>query len=207
MFSKEPERKNIIISWAIFAALTALLSIPIIKTISQDTNPLHFIRLDPGWTSKENIILFWGKNLGIFAPILTVALVWVYKNNKKLFSLYLPFAAIFIISNIFVFQPWEFDNSKLLIYWFFASSIVVAYFLYDQFFAEDFVRKTLGLIILFFMIFAGGLDIFRTFTPITNYQLFSRQDLEKVLSTLSALRATLRCIIIPLQANLLFLCL
>ena len=177
MFSKEPERKNIIISWAIFAALTALLSIPIIKTISQDTNPLHFIRLDPGWTSKENIILFWGKNLGIFAPILTVALVWVYKNNKKLFSLYLPFAAIFIISNIFVFQPWEFDNSKLLIYWYFASSIIVAYFMYEFFFSEGLVHKTLGVVLIFFMVFASFLDIFRTFTPVTSYQIFSKEDI------------------------------
>src|SRR3989344_4123242 len=115
MFSKEPERKNIIISWAIFAALTALLSIPIIKTISQDKNTLHFIRLDPGWTSKENIILFWGKNLGIFAPILTVALVWVY--------------------------------------------------------------KTLGVVLIFFMVFASFLDIFRTFTPVTSYQIFSKEDI------------------------------
>ena len=110
--------------------------------------------------------------------MLLISLIWLFKKNRQFLILYSPFLLIFLLSNIFIFQPWDFDNGKLLIYWFFASSIVVAYFLYDQFFAEDFVRKTLGLIILFFMIFAGGLDIFRTFTPITNYQLFSRQDLE-----------------------------
>src|SRR3989338_2438532 len=126
--------------------------------------------------------------ISLFFSIVTVLFA---KGKKGVILNWAIFASLTIVLALPIFNVvssignplkyFRFDpgwTSQENIFWFFASSIVVAYFLYDQFFAEDFVRKTLGLIILFFMIFAGGLDIFRTFTPITNYQLFSRQDLE-----------------------------
>lgn len=169
---------KLITNWLIFAAVTTLAVLPLFNSISSSTNALLHIRFDPGWTSEENIIWFWLKNLGIFAPVLTVALFWLFKKNRLLLLLYLPFLAVFALANIFVFQPWDFDNSKLLIYWYFASTIVVAYFLFDQFFQENLAKKIIGSIIVFLLIFSGGLDIFRTFTKVTNYQIFSKQDLE-----------------------------
>lgn len=90
----------------------------------------------------------------------------------------MPFLLLFIISNIFVFQPWAFDNTKVLIYWYFASCIVVAYFLHEEFFTESRTKKIIGTVAVFLMVFSGSLDIFRTFTPPTNYQIFSNTDIE-----------------------------
>lgn len=170
-------KRQIIINWLIFGIITLLIAYILFIQITSNTKALESIRFDPGWTSKENIFWFWFKNLGIFAPLLTVSTIWLFKNNKHLFSLYVPFLLIFILSNIFVFQPWEFDNSKLLIYWYFASSIVVAYFLNNVLFSENFLKKSVGIIIILVAIFAGTLDIFRTFTPSTSYQIFSQPDL------------------------------
>ncbi len=174
--SKNP--KVVFRNWFTFTLLTAFLSVPIIATISPSQNFLQFIKFELGWTSKENILWFWFKNLGLFGPILIISLVWLYQKSRSLFLGYLPFLAIFILSNIFIFQPWNFDNSKLLVYWFFVSCIVVAYFLYDQFFQETFFKKSAGVVVVFLMIFAGCLDIVRTFTPVTNYRIFSNRDLE-----------------------------
>jgi len=171
-------KKEVIVNWIIFATLTIVVSLPLFNVISTETNPLKYIRFDPGWTSQENILWFWLKNLGLFGPILLVSLTWLYKKNRHFFLIYLPFLLMFLISNVFVFQPWDFDNSKLLIYWFFASTIIVAYFLNDQFFAENLSKKIIGVVFIFFMIFAGSLDVIRTFTPITSYQIFSNDDLE-----------------------------
>ena len=34
--------------------------------------------------------------------------------------------ALFVVCNLVVFQPWDWDDSKLLVYWFLAVAIVVA---------------------------------------------------------------------------------
>lgn len=169
--------KETLTFWAIFAALTTIIAIPSFTAISSG-DFFKFFRFDPGWTSKENIIWFWFKNLGLFALVLIAAVFALYKNNRYLFYLYLPFLGIFILCNLFIFQPWEFDNSKLLVYWYFTSSIVVAYFLEEQFFQENCTKKVFGSLLFLVMIFSGALDIIRTFTPVTDYQIFTNQDLE-----------------------------
>ena len=171
-------KKITLVNWLLFAALTAAISIPIIKLISSTQNPLTFIKFDPGWTSEENILWFWLKNLGLFAPFLIIASMKLFVENRRLLILYLPFFIIFILCNLFIFQPWDFDNSKLMIYWFFASAIIVAQFTFYQFFKGNLAEKILGVIFIFIMIFSGILDLFRTFTPPTNYRIFSNQDLE-----------------------------
>ena len=172
------KNKKKILGWFLFVITTALVALPMFNSISSNTNFLKFVRFDFGWTSEENIVWFWLKNLGLFGPVLLISLFWLYKKNRHFFFLYIPAIVIFALSNIFVFQPWEFDNSKLLIYWFFASTIVVAYFLHDQLFAEAIFKKILGAILVFLMVFSGGLDIFRTFTPVTYYQIFTDEDLQ-----------------------------
>jgi len=94
-------KKEILLGWLLFMVITALIAIPILNSISQTQNPLKFIRFDPGWTSEENIAWFWLKNLGLFGPLLIISLVWLFKENRYLFTLYLPFLAVFIISNLF----------------------------------------------------------------------------------------------------------
>lgn len=173
---KTRNRKTII-NWILFASATCLVSIPLFRSISSISNPLEFVRFDPGWTSKENFIWFWFKNLGLFAPIWLISTVWLFKKTK-LFFLYLPFIGIFVISNVWVFQPWEFDNSKLLIYWYFATCVVVGYFLWDTLFTGNYLRKSAGTLLVLVMIASGGIDIFRTFTKVSSYQIFSNSDLD-----------------------------
>ncbi|MBI3282651.1 hypothetical protein HYZ70_01070 [Candidatus Curtissbacteria bacterium] len=171
-------KKELAINWIVFAAVTAALALPLFKTISSSDNALSFIRFDPGFTSEENIVWFWTKNLGLFAPVLIAAIIWIFKNHKHLFFLYLPFLMLFAASNIFIFQPWDFDNTKILIYWYFASSVLVAYFIYEEFLSQNVLKKAIGSTIVTVMILSGAIDIVRTFTPPTNYRIFAGKDLE-----------------------------
>lgn len=172
------DKKTVLTNWFIFAFTTAVIALPLFKSISSSDNALKYIRFEPGFTSEENIIWFWLKNLGLFAPMLIASLIWIYKKNRYLFILYTPFLLLFILSNIFVFQPWAFDNTKILIYWYFASCVIVGYFLYEEFFTENGFKKVVGTLSVFLMIFSGGLDLLRTFTPVTNYQIFSAADIK-----------------------------
>lgn len=171
-------RNQTLKNWLIFATLTTIISLPILSSISSQNNLLGNIKFSPGWTSQENIIWFWFKNLGLFGPLLIASLLWLFLKKRSLFLLYLPFLIVFILCNIFIFQPWNFDNSKLLIYWYFASTISVAYFLYDNFFTEGIYQKIAGSVIVIVVTFSAVLDIFRTFTPSTFYKIFSNEDLQ-----------------------------
>lgn len=170
-------KKQVILNWILFAGITAVVAMPLFKIISSISNPFEYIRFDPGWTSQENFIWFWFKNLGLFAPIWIVSTFWLFKKTK-LFYLYLPFLGIFAVANVWIFQPWEFDNSKLLIYWYFTSCIVVACFLWHTFFSGNLLRKIIGTLLVLIMIASGSIDIFRTFTKVSSYQIFSSNDLE-----------------------------
>lgn len=163
--------------WVIFGIITAVVAYPLFQLISSVGNPAQYIRYDPGWTSKENFLWFWFKNLGFFAPLLLLSIAWSFRK-RKIFVLYLPFLLIFVISNIWIFQPWEFDNSKLLIYWFFASCILVAYFFHETLLNGNIFKKVFAAATILIMIFSGSLDIFRTFTKVTSYQIYSTQDLD-----------------------------
>lgn len=165
-------------TWFVYGALSLLIALPIFSLISNHTNAFEFIKYHPGWTSHENIFSFWFKNLGLFLPVLLAALIWLFLKKRRLFLLYLPFLFIFIISNLFIFQPWDFDNSKLLIYWYFASCVVVSYFIYWYLLKETLPKKVFAIILITIMIFSGSIDIFRTFTSATYYKIFSTTDID-----------------------------
>lgn len=89
-----------------------------------------FMRLQLGWAAhvqNDNWIWFWIKNIGLMAILIPIFWYQTYLKNRRLFWIYLPFVLIFIACNVWIFQPWENDNTKLLRYWYLASSIIVAW--------------------------------------------------------------------------------
>jgi len=47
-------------------------------------------------------------------------------HREKNLKFYLPFLAIFIMANIFVFQPWDYDNHKFFSFWLMPSALLMA---------------------------------------------------------------------------------
>jgi hypothetical protein len=85
------------------------------------------IRFHPGWVAgSEAWWWFWLKNLGAFIPLLAVSLfdraLWDRTASRMLWA----FMPIFVVGNLVVFQPWDWDNTKILVYWFLAVCILVA---------------------------------------------------------------------------------
>jgi len=80
------------------------------------------------------------------------------KLDKRLKIIYLSFFTLFIAGNIFIFQPYEYDNIKIFTYWFFATSAVVALFLTKLWEKNLFGKIITGLIIPF-LIFSSFLDL------------------------------------------------
>ncbi len=74
-------------------------------------------------------VVFWEKNFGIVAVGWLFAGLWyfIFRRREKqsaLRQLVLPSLALFIVPNLFKIQPWEFDNNKVLMYWWLLASLL-----------------------------------------------------------------------------------
>ena len=187
--------------WIAFGIGVGIIAIPeLIWAMSGSaTKSSEFIGFHFGWDSGEtNIFWFWLKNTGFFIPILILGIYLYFSpqrrkdaeiegkkqkakvksqaedqlpitNNQLLF--YLPFIFLFVVSNTMKLAPWEWDNIKVLIYWFVGSLPFAAFalaWLYNQ-------NKLLRLVAVgafAVLIAAGAVDVWRVVSSQINYQVF-----------------------------------
>lgn len=103
----------------------------------------NFFKLEPGWDHGlgdvktleagdfvVGVLKFWWLNAGLFIPLWLAALVWLlHRRNTRLVLFNLPFAAMFVASNLFKLSPWVWDNIKFLFVWYLGSVPLVAWLL------------------------------------------------------------------------------
>lgn len=178
-------------TWLIFGAGVLLIAVPelIWSLTGSATNLGKFIGWHWGWDKGEyNFLLFWGANLGLFIPLLIFGLFFTRKQNEdeadqlpitnyQLLKFYLPFLFIFIISNTFKLAPWEWDNIKVLIYWFVGSVPFVAYFL-SKIWEKNIFSKTAVILSLIILTLSGSLDVWRIISEQIKYQVFSHDSVK-----------------------------
>ncbi len=132
-----------------------------------------FIKWQFGWMKGgENFFWFWLKNLGIYLPVIILAFLTA---SRKLKIFYLPFLILFGLANLFIFQPSDFDNMKLMLFWFLLSSVLMADFLGKIW--KKFSIKGIPLIIFIFLALTltGGISVLREGT--TRWLMFSNEDI------------------------------
>ena len=175
--------------WAAFGVGVAVVAIPeLIWALSGSaTRTSEFISLFFGWDKRElNFFWFWLKNTGIFIPVLAFGLYLVYFSQKcevsednqrtkdkgqKTIIFYLPFVLLFIIPNIAKLAPWEWDNIKVLIYWFIGSIPFVAFAL-AWLWQKDSFFKLIAAGCLITLTLAGAIDVWRQVSGAINYRVF-----------------------------------
>ena len=114
--------------WLLFFVVWVALAVPQLY-FQQGGEPgaTSALRLQLGWVAAPDPWLwFWLKNLGWFLPLLAIALAsrtLVPAASRRLLWAFMP---AFIVTNVLVFQPWDWDNIKFMLYWFLAVSILVA---------------------------------------------------------------------------------
>jgi hypothetical protein len=85
------------------------------------------IRFHPGWVQGQDAWWwFWLKNLGAFIPLLGISLFDRGLLDRTASRMLWAFMPIFVAGNLVAFQPWDWDNTKILAYWFLAVCIFVA---------------------------------------------------------------------------------
>jgi hypothetical protein len=75
-------------------------------------------------SKNENIIWFWIKSWGIWPVMAYMGFTRLKKDKRVLFT---PLLVLFILLNLFSFQPYDWDNTKLFlwIYLFFSGAVGV----------------------------------------------------------------------------------
>jgi len=131
-----------------------------------------------GWDAgDENIIWFWFKNTGVFIPLLIAALVWLYRKGetenlpRSLLLFYLPFTLCFIVPNIVKLAPWQWDNIKVIFYWFIVSVPLVA-FLLARLLRARLVYRFTSVALLLVLTLAGVLDVWSVASRATEFRIF-----------------------------------
>ncbi|MBW2043135.1 MAG: hypothetical protein JRI76_14085 [Deltaproteobacteria bacterium] len=119
-----------------------------------------FIRWQPGWLAPakgDNWLWFWVKNIGVMAVLIPAAWAYFWKHERRLFFYYVPFLLVFAAANLWVFQPWDYDNTKLLRFWYLASSVLVAGAL-CHWAKQRILRGLVGGLLLVSVILSGAVD-------------------------------------------------
>ena len=117
-------------AWLGFFAVTLLLALPrLLMAVPGDPGapPEHQY---PGWligwmSGADFPPWFWIKNTGLFWPLLLLALLSPLALRGRARLIIAPFSLVFLAANLVKFQPWDWDNSKLLVFWYLASAVAV----------------------------------------------------------------------------------
>lgn len=180
--------------WISFGAGVCVIAVPelIWAMTGSATKTSEFIAFHFGWDAgKTNIFWFWLKNTGFFIPILIfgIYLLWSFSENeeaqkpkkenqnpktKDLLLFYAPFAFLFIISNTMKLAPWEWDNIKVLIYWF-VGSLPFAAFALARIYSQNNVLKFVAAGLFVILTAAGAVDVWRTVSGQINYKVFDAE--------------------------------
>jgi hypothetical protein len=178
--------------WMAFGLGVAIIAVPELlwSMTGAASDTAKFFGWHFGWDSrKDNILWFWVKNTGALIPLVAIGLYLYWRNpaetitKKKgvaaeiqphpilLLLFYIPFVLLFVISNIAKLAPWEWDNIKILIYWFIGSLPFVTLAI-ARAWQKGKVLRFAAIAAAAVLIMAGSLDVWRTITGQISMRVF-----------------------------------
>jgi len=163
--------------WLYFFSTAVLVGLP--ELIIYHTGSSSFsslLKLQPYWMAgSDNPIIYWFKNSGLLIPATLLALFRPAPRNLKLLAI--AGLALFIASNIWLFAAWEWDNTKLFIYWLIFTLPLVSYFLASLFLTPHLIIRGTAIAFFVFHLLSGALDVWQLIPPGSpTWQVWSKDD-------------------------------
>lgn len=145
--------------WVAYFALWAALAIPVfLMQQGGGGGALRHIHAMVGWIAKPDPWwFFWLKNLGAFLPLWLWSLVDTEALPREHVRFLWAFMPIFVIANLVVFQPWDWDNTKVFLYWYLAACVMVAASLVRMMRRESAMVRIAAALVIATMLFSGVL--------------------------------------------------
>jgi len=168
-------------SWLVFAAAAALSSLVLLVLFYDQAGTAGFIRWQPGWLANPThgkhgpLWLFLWLNWGVFLPIAVVSIIrFRYYRDPLVIGGIVLFVACFL----FRFQPYAWDNTKLLTWAHLLLCIPVARYLQHLWSKRRVVSRCLAAILFLFTTASGFLEVWRlTRTPEIAVRMWSNQEI------------------------------
>ncbi len=116
------------VGWILFHAVWIAVAMPqLLVQLGGGAGALSSFRIQLGWVADPDPWWwFWIKNAGLFIPVAVIGLLGRRVLPPSSRGVVLALMPIFVVANVAVFQPWDWDNHKILVYWFLGAAIVVA---------------------------------------------------------------------------------
>lgn len=163
-----------------FIFLIGFLGVIIVFALSkaflgQAEDPLEHIKYQLGWMAHgEDLLIFYLKNFGLSLILMPIFIIVGLMQKLKIAY----FATIglmwFILPSLFIFQPWDFDNSKLFIYWYLSISLLTAHYLSKFLLGRSVLLLIISILSIFLLTFSAQLDIIRLlFSSGTRHEVYS----------------------------------
>lgn len=191
LFAFQPAKWKTWITFGVGVAITALPALAW-SMIGSPSETSKFFEWHLGWDKKpdDSFLWFWFRNTGLLFPMIAAG-IWVYLKQRpkdeakaegkrsfaayveadKLVFFYIPFVVLFIIANVAKLAPWEWDNIKVLIYWFVASIPFVSMALAWAW-EKAAAFKVAAAACLVVLTLAGAMDVFRTMSGEIKFRVF-----------------------------------
>ncbi|HET9253177.1 MAG TPA: hypothetical protein VFP58_13775, partial [Candidatus Eisenbacteria bacterium] len=117
-------------AWVGFLLLGLLLSAPQLSWQLGASYGSGFSKWYFGWmrAPDESILTFWLRNMGPGFVFVFANLVFVWRLRRQdpfLLHFYLPLVALFVLTNVYLFQPHAYDNMKFMLYSYLALCLVL----------------------------------------------------------------------------------
>lgn len=133
-----------------------ILLLPFLYLFLSNHSTSGFLRLSLGWMNgNENLALYWLRNSWLILPLAAISF-FTLKGQKKFYFICAFFS--FLVANFVIFQPWEWDNIKILSLSFLFFSILVGKLMSDLF-RKNVLLVIPVLLLLASFIFSGSLSL------------------------------------------------
>lgn len=164
--------KQIIVRWLYYVVPAGIIALPFVFWLFPSGSE-GFFKFSFGWMHDEEFILwFWIKNLGVY---ILAFIAGYLVSEKKIRKFYWAFLGLFVITNIFVFQPHYYDNMKIMLWWFLLSAILTGGFF--SYLKNKFGKKGYILIAASFLLLipTGFLSVYRE--TYVSWLMLSNEDI------------------------------
>ncbi|OPY27916.1 MAG: hypothetical protein A4E28_01792 [Methanocella sp. PtaU1.Bin125] len=133
--------------WFYFMVPAILLALPQMAWILGQVGE-SFLRVYVGWMARSLIDIpqFWITNMGLELALLIAGLLIVGREKVRF---YLPFAGIFVVANLIIFQPWDYDNHNFFSYWLLPSVPLMAAALLRVYDIRTFGKPLFAILMIF----------------------------------------------------------
>lgn len=158
--------------WLAFWLPAVLLAVPQLTGAPTALASRHFLYLQLNWkgNTEANWPLYWLRNLGL--PLLMIVPAWL-GASRIWRTFYLAFAFLMLFCVIVMISPHDYDNIKIMYYWYGLSCILIASWLVTI--ASRYKQRFVAALLFTLCIASGALALQRE--RLIHWRMFSTEEM------------------------------